>query len=66
VRCYAFEEVFAEKIRAMGERSRPRDLYDIINLFRRSDLRNQPQLIREVLLEKCGTKGLSVPTMELI
>ena len=66
VRCYSFEEVFAEKIRAMGERSRPRDLYDIINLFRRSDLRNQPQLIREVLVEKCGTKGLSVPTMELI
>ena len=29
VRCYGFEELFAEKIRAMGERSRPRDLYDI-------------------------------------
>jgi len=26
VACYAFEEVFAEKLRAMGERSRPRDL----------------------------------------
>ena len=39
-RCYSFEEVFAEKIRAMGERSRPRDLYDIINLFRRQDLRS--------------------------
>ena len=30
IRCYAFEEVFAEKIRAMGERGRPRDLYDIV------------------------------------
>jgi Nucleotidyl transferase AbiEii toxin, Type IV TA system len=39
VRCYGFEELFAEKIRAMGERSRPRDLYDIVNLFRREDLR---------------------------
>ena len=46
IRCYSFEEVFAEKLRAMGERSRPRDLYDIVNLYRRSDLRSQPQLIR--------------------
>ena len=30
VLCYSFEEVFEEKIRAMGDRSRPRDLYDII------------------------------------
>jgi len=26
IRCYSFEEVFAEKIRALGERCRPRDL----------------------------------------
>ncbi|MBI4334102.1 MAG: nucleotidyl transferase AbiEii/AbiGii toxin family protein [Chloroflexi bacterium] len=25
VRCYSFEELFAEKLRAIGERSRPRD-----------------------------------------
>lgn len=66
IRCYAFEEVFAEKIRAMGERSRPRDLYDIINLYRRSDLRRQPLLIREVLIEKCAVKSVSVPTIEMI
>lgn len=34
VRCYAFEEVFAEKLRAMGERGRPRDLYDIVFFVR--------------------------------
>lgn len=66
VRCYSFEEIFAEKIRAMGERSRPRDLFDIINLFRRSDLRSQPALIREVLGEKCSSKGVTVPTIEFI
>jgi hypothetical protein len=38
-RCYAFEEVFGEKIRALGERSRPRDLYDVINLFRNGEFR---------------------------
>ena len=46
----------------MGERSRPRDLYDIINMFRRRDLRSQPKLIREVLVEKCQTKGVPIPT----
>jgi hypothetical protein len=62
VRCYSFDEVFAEKIRAMGERSRPRDLYDIMNLFRRDDLRSQPAVIRQVLIEKCESKGVPVPT----
>lgn len=62
VRCYSFDEVFAEKIRAMGERSRPRDLYDIINLFRRDDLRSQPDVIHQVLVEKCQSKGVPVPT----
>lgn len=62
VRCYSFEEVFAEKIRAMGERSRPRDLYDIVNLFRRRDLRSAAALVRDVLHEKCASKGVPVPT----
>ncbi len=66
IRCYAFEELFAEKIRAMGERSRPRDLYDIINLFRRRDLQDQSELIRSVLVEKCETKGVAVPSLTFI
>lgn len=66
VRCYSFDELFAEKLRAMGERSRPRDLYDIVNLFRRPDLRAHPKLIRDALREKCETKGVSVPTIESV
>ncbi len=27
--CYSLEEAFDEKIRALAERSRPRDLYDV-------------------------------------
>ena len=42
VRCYSFLEVFAEKLRAMGERGRPRDLYDIVNLFRLAGLSSGP------------------------
>lgn len=66
IRCYSFEEVFAEKIRAMGERGRPRDLYDIINLFRRPDLRSANELIRNTLVKKCETKGVPIPTMATI
>ena len=60
VRCYGFEEVFAEKLRAMGQRCRPRDLYDIINLFRRRDLSRHPDLIREVYHDKCRAKDLPI------
>lgn len=66
VRCYAFEEVFAEKLRAMGERGRPRDLYDIVLLFRRRDLQSAPQIIKEVLISKCSSKGVPVPTLDSI
>lgn len=31
---YAYEEAFGEKVRALAERTRPRDLYDVINLYR--------------------------------
>lgn len=63
VRSYSFEEVFAEKLRAMGERGRPRDLYDIVNLYWRPDLHQHASLIRSTLEEKCRTKGVAVPTM---
>jgi predicted nucleotidyltransferase component of viral defense system len=65
-RCYSFEELFAEKIRAMGQRGRPRDLYDIVNLFRRQDLRLHGDLIRTVLEEKCRAKGISIPSAETV
>jgi predicted nucleotidyltransferase component of viral defense system len=66
VRCYSFEELFAEKIRAMGERSRPRDLYDIVNLFRREDLRLEQELIRSTLERKCESKGIDLPSHDAI
>lgn len=66
VRCYSFEELFAEKIRALGERTRPRDLYDVVNIHRHSDLRNEPALIRDVLREKCDAKGVEFPSYDRI
>jgi predicted nucleotidyltransferase component of viral defense system len=63
VRCYSFEELFAEKIRAMGERGLSRDLYDIVNLYRRHDLRLYPDAVRAALVDKCEAKGVPVPTL---
>ena len=62
VRCYAFEEVFGEKIRALGERARPRDLYDVINLFRSDVFRPAWSTILDVVREKCDFKGIPVPS----
>lgn len=66
VRCYALEEVYAEKIRAMGERGRPRDLYDIVFLLDHPGLTQQGALVRETLVAKCESKGVPVPTLALI
>ncbi len=61
VYCYSLEELFAEKIRSLEERARPSDLYDIIYLFRRSDLNAEPELISEILGYKCDYKNIPTP-----
>ena len=60
---YAYEEAFAEKVRALAERARPRDLYDVINLFRSADARPRPTVFRDVLAQKCECKGIRTPVL---
>ena len=64
IRCYCFEEVFAEKIRALAERERPRDLYDVVHLYRHGELKPDQPLIFDTLEKKCNFKEMPVPTME--
>ncbi|MBN9206907.1 nucleotidyl transferase AbiEii/AbiGii toxin family protein [Methylibium petroleiphilum] len=59
---YSFEEVFAEKMRALAERQRPRDLYDVVHLYRRQDLQPDRAIVRSTLARKCEFKGIPVPT----
>ncbi len=61
-RCYSYEEVFAEKVRALAERTRPRDLYDVINLFRNGDYRPAAEAVLAILRRKCEFKQIAVPT----
>lgn len=64
--CYCFEELFAEKVRALAERLRPRDLYDVIHLYRHGAERKNRGLILSTLQRKCEFKNIPVPTVEFL
>ncbi len=59
---YSLEEIVAEKTRALFERTRPRDLYDVWYLWNRT---NKEKAV-ELLEEKCRFKGVSIDTSSLI
>ena len=63
---YSYEEAFAEKFRALGERTRPRDLYDFVNLYRHGDSRPSAAVLRDVLEQKCAYKGIGLPTYDAL
>lgn len=58
MRCYAYEEIFAEKIRALAERARPRDLYDVINLYRQRDFQPSAAAVLDILAKKSAFKNM--------
>lgn len=62
VECYDYPEVFGEKVRALGERGRPRDLYDVINRYRNDHL-TASAVVRDVLDQKCAYKGIERPNL---
>jgi predicted nucleotidyltransferase component of viral defense system len=64
--CYAYEEAFGEKLRALGERTRPRDLYDVVNLYRHTDSRPSAAVLLDVLRQKCTYKAIAVPTFQML
>lgn len=66
VQCYCFEELFAEKIRALVERLRPRDLYDVVHLYRHHDILPDRLVVMNTLERKCEFKGIPLPTMEIL
>lgn len=64
--CYSYEELFAEKLRALGERTRARDLYDVVHLHRNSQYSPAPQRVLELLARKCEFKRIAVITLEVV
>ena len=61
VLAYDYIEAFAEKFRALAERTRPRDLYDVVHLYRNAEARPDPERFMEVLRAKCEFKGIGIP-----
>jgi predicted nucleotidyltransferase component of viral defense system len=45
VRAYSLEEILAEKIRSLFQRTRPRDLYDVWALKDRADVRTVAKIL---------------------
>ena len=66
VPCYSLTELFAEKLRALAERCRPRDLYDVVHMHRHPDLIGMEQAVSMVLARKCDYAGIDVPAADTI
>lgn len=63
VLAYTAVELMAEKLRALGQRCRPRDLYDVVHMHRHPDLIGQAPAIRRVLAAKSEYAGIDAPTL---
>lgn len=64
--CYNFSEIFAEKIRALGQRLRPRDLYDVVTLFRKKPSNIKSSQVYMILEKKSAYKNILPPGMNQI
>lgn len=62
VAAYPLTEVLAEKLRALVERSRPRDLYDVVYVLENEMEQLDLDQVRSIFLRKCHHKELAVPT----
>ncbi len=60
---YSFEEIFAEKIRALVQRARPRDLYDVIHLRQQRIYKTDRAQLTNILRKKCDFAKAPYPTM---
>ncbi|MDA8067639.1 MAG: nucleotidyl transferase AbiEii/AbiGii toxin family protein [Actinomycetota bacterium] len=64
--CYSIPELFGEKLRALAERCRPRDLYDVVHMHRHPDLIGQARGVHAVLEQKCSHAAIDIPTAESV
>lgn len=66
VLCYSLVELFAEKIRALAQRCRPRDLYDVVHMYRHPDAQGQAPSVMHILQRKCTYVDIAVPDNDQI
>jgi len=63
IACYSIVDLLAEKLRALAQRCRPRDLYDVVFLFRHPDLLGRAGAVLAALQRKCEFVGIQTPTL---
>lgn len=66
VNAYCLEEIFAEKIRALIDRTRPRDIYDVIHFYEKQAEKLDVSLVKDVFRKKCEFKKILVPRIDVI
>lgn len=66
IACYSIVDLLAEKLRALAQRCRPRDLYDVVFLFRHPDLLGRAGAVAVALEKKCMYVGIETPTLASI
>ncbi|MEO8381440.1 MAG: nucleotidyl transferase AbiEii/AbiGii toxin family protein [Acidobacteriota bacterium] len=64
VAAYSLEELFAEKTRALFERTRPRDLYDVVFILESRAGDVDLDEARDFFRRKCEAKGLQPPSSD--
>ncbi|MFA6604091.1 MAG: nucleotidyl transferase AbiEii/AbiGii toxin family protein [Patescibacteria group bacterium] len=62
VKTYSYPELLAEKTRALFERSRPRDLYDVTFLLRNQVEQFDLSIVKNFFGTKCRSKSFEPPT----
>ena len=61
IRVYSLEEIIAEKVRSLFQRTRPRDLYDVWYLRNRVNQRK----VLDIFLRKCEFKDVRIDVKDL-
>lgn len=64
VQAYSFNELLAEKVRALFERARPRDLYDVVHLLENAPQQLNLTAVRGLFNRKCESKAFVTPTSQ--
>ncbi len=60
---YPIEELLAEKVRALHERTRPRDLYDVVHILEHQAAEVDLAQVRDLWVRKCRAKGFEAPAL---
>lgn len=61
---YSLHELLAEKTRALFERTRPRDLYDVVYILENRVQEIDYKQLRDLFIKKCSSKSLKPPSAQ--